>query len=76
MAYELTVEELRRRLGEADELQIHLQMSRMPGTRIEVMLDFQYYVMTSWKNRLEKRFPEKDQMEITQLVYHHLRQND
>lgn len=75
MAYELSVEELRQRLGPADDLQIRLLMRLPPGKRVRTMLNVQNVLITTWQRRLCQTYPELSDLERCQLMFERLYQN-
>ncbi len=75
MAYDLTVEELRQRLGPVDELQIRLLMRLPPGRRVRTMLNVQNVLIMTWQRRLRQTHPELSDLERCQLMFERLYQN-
>lgn len=69
------LEELRLRLGPADEEQIRLLMRVPPGQRILTMLDMQDIILTNWHTRLRKAHPELNDLELCRLMFKRLKQN-
>lgn len=70
-----TLEELRRRLGPPDLLQIRLLLRVPPEQRIQTMLTMQDMVLNMWHDRLRKSNPELSDLELTQLVFRRLHRN-
>lgn len=70
-----SVEELKRRLGKPDLLQIRLLMQIAPEKRLETMLEMQDIVLGMWRARLRAAHPELDDLELTRLVFKRLKQN-
>jgi hypothetical protein len=68
-------EKLRQRLGRADVLQIRLLLRVPPERRVETMLDMQAIVLNTWRDRLQKRYPELSPLELTQLVFRRIYRN-
>jgi hypothetical protein len=68
-------EELKRRLGPADLLQIRLLLRVPPEQRIETMLRMKKAVLNMWHARLEKSHPELSDLELWQLIFRRLKRN-
>lgn len=77
MAIELSPEaqELKRRLGEPDLLQIRLLMQVAPEKRTATMLNMQNIILNTWRARLRAANPHLDDLELTKLVFKRLQQN-
>jgi len=72
MTEEDALEELRQRLGPADELQIRALLKVDPAERILTMLKMQAMVINMWRERLERRYPDLTDLEICQLMFDRL----
>jgi hypothetical protein len=68
-------EELKRRLGPPDLLQIRLLLGVPPERRVLTMLDMQAVVLNMWYDRLRRSHPEISNMELTRMVYHQIYRN-
>lgn len=68
-------EELKRRLGEPDLLQIQLLMQVPMEKRTMNMLNMQNIILNTWRVRLRAANPHLDDLELTKLVFKRLYQN-
>jgi len=68
-------QELKRRLGEPDLLQIRLLMQVAPEKRTATMLNMQNIILNTWRARLRASNPHLDDLELTKLVFKRLQQN-
>jgi hypothetical protein len=72
---DLTLEELKRRLGPADEIQIQLLLHLSPGQRLQTMLSMQNSILSSWRARLRQSHPHLSDLELCHLLFERLKQN-
>jgi hypothetical protein len=70
-----TQDELRRRLGPPDILQIRLLMRVAPEQRVATMLSKRSIVLGTWRNRLRKSHPKLSDLELWQLIFRRLKRN-
>ena len=70
-----SLEELKRRLGPADEAQIRLLLHVSPGQRLRTMLDMQAIILNTWRARLRRSHPELSDLELCRLLFERLQQN-
>lgn len=68
-------QDLARRLGPPDILQIRLLMSVPHAQRLRTMLDMQDIVLDSWRARLRKAHPELSDLELCRLMFARLKAN-
>jgi hypothetical protein len=67
--------ELKRRLGPADTEQIRLLLRVSPGQRLQTMLEMQAVLLNNWRQRLRRKHPHLNDLELCQLVFERLGQN-
>lgn len=75
MALSLAAQELQRRLGKPDLLQIRLLMQVAPEKRIATMLNLQAIILNTWRAKLRAAHPHLNDLELTKLVFKRLKQN-
>jgi predicted amino acid racemase len=68
-------EELKRRLGPPDLLQIRLLLRIPPERRVQTMLNMQAVILNTRFARLREMHPEMDKMEMTRLVFSRIYRN-
>lgn len=68
--------ELKRRLGPADTEQIRLLLRVSPGQRLQTILETQAVLLNNWRQRLRQGYPDLSDLELCQLVFERLGQND
>jgi hypothetical protein len=75
MAYELSVEELRQRLGPVDKKQVELIVAASPAQRIRNMLALSDYIRNTRQMQLRKSHPQLSDLERCRLMYEWLYRN-
>ncbi len=71
----MTPEEIKARLGPADELQIRLLLRLPPARRLQTMLEMQEIWLDTVRARLRRAHPELSDLELTRLMFERLKQN-
>lgn len=71
----MTPEEIKARLGPADELQIRLLMRLPPARRLQTLMEMQAVWLDSVRARLRRAHPELSDYELTVLMFERLKQN-
>ncbi len=71
----MTPEEIKARLGPADELQIRLLLRLPPARRLQTMLEMQEIWLDTVRARLRRAHPELSDLELTRLTFERLKQN-
>lgn len=67
--------EVHRRLGPADELQIRLLLRLPTARRLQTMLEMQQVWLDSVRARLRRAHPELSDYDLTLLVFERLKRN-
>jgi hypothetical protein len=75
MAYELSVEELRQRLGPVDMKQVEMIVATSPAQRIRNMLALSDYIRNTRQMQLRKSHPKLSDLERCRLMYEWLYRN-
>jgi len=71
----MTTEEIRTRLGSADELQIRLLLRLPPARRLQTMMEMQAVWLDAVRARLRRLHPDLSDFELTRLTFETLKQN-
>jgi hypothetical protein len=71
----MTSNEVQRRLGEADELQIRLLLRVPTVRRLQTMLEMQQVWLDGVRARLRRAHPELSDYELTMLMFERLKRN-
>ena len=71
----MTTEEIKTRLGPADELQIRLLLRLSPARRLQTMMEMQAVWLDAIRARLRRLHPELSDLELTRLTFERLKQN-
>ncbi len=69
----MTPEEIKARLGPADELQIRLLLRLPPARRLQTMLEMQEIWLDTVRARLRRAHPELSDLELTRLTFERLK---
>jgi hypothetical protein len=71
-----SLEALKTRLGIADNQQIQALLKVPPEQRIIIMLKMQAFVINMWRERLQQRYPELNDLDLCRLMFDRLQNNE
>jgi hypothetical protein len=71
----MTLQDVKTRLGPADELQIRLLIRLPPVRRLQTLMEMQSVWLDSARARLRRLHPELSDLELTRLTFERLKQN-
>ena len=71
----LNSEQIKNRLGAADELQIRLLTRLSPARRLQTLMEMQALFLDCTRARLRRAHPELSDLELVRLMFARLKQN-